>query len=101
MKTVTVRDFRTRPRQVRAALEQEEEAVLTVNGRPVALLIPTDAASIDETLETVRRARALEALRAIRRGSLASGRARMTGADVDAVVARTRRARHRRSRARG
>jgi len=101
MKTVTVRDFRTRPRQVRAALEQEREAVLTVNGRPVALLIPTDAGSIDETLETIRRARALEALRAIRRESLASGRGRMTAAEIDAVIARTRRARRRRSRARG
>jgi len=98
MKTVTIRDFRTRPRQLREALRHEREAVLTVNGRPVAVLIPTDASTIDETLETVRRARGLEALRAIRRESGKAGRGRLTSRDIDAVIARTRRARSRRTR---
>jgi prevent-host-death family protein len=98
MKTVTIRDFRTRPRQVREALRHEREAVLTVNGRPVAVLIPADAGTIDETLEAVRRARGLEALRAIRRESRAAGRGRLTGRDIDAVIARTRRSRGRRER---
>lgn len=97
MKTVTIRDFRSRPKQLRQALEREKEAVLTVNGRPVAVLIPTDASTIDETLETVRRARGLEALRAIRRHSQ-SGRSRFSGRDIDAIVARTRRTRRRRAR---
>lgn len=95
---MTIRDFRTRPRQLREALRQELEAVLTVNGRPVAVLIPTDASTIDETLETVRRARGLEALRAIRRESARAGRGRLTGRDVDAIIARTRRTRARRAR---
>jgi prevent-host-death family protein len=93
MKTVTIRDFRTRPRQLRQALAREQEAVLTVNGRPVAVLIPADASTIDETLETVRRARGLEALRAIRRESQKSGLGRLSGRDIDAIIARTRRAR--------
>jgi prevent-host-death family protein len=98
MKTVTIRDFRTRPRQLREALRHEREAVLTVNGRPVAVLIPADASTIDETLETVRRARGLEALRAIRRDSRKAGRGTLTSRDIDAVIARTRRARSRRTR---
>ena len=101
MKTVTVRDFRTRPRQVREALQQEQEAVLTVNGRPVALLIPTDAGTIDQTVETIRRARGLQALRAIRQESLAAGRARVAASEIEAVIAKTRRTRGRRARARG
>jgi len=98
MKTVTIRDFRSRPKQLRKALERETEAVLTVNGRPVAVLIPTDASTIDETLETVRRARGLEALRALRRHSQKSGAGRLSSRDIDAVVARTRRTRRRRAR---
>jgi PHD/YefM family antitoxin component YafN of YafNO toxin-antitoxin module len=62
MKIVTIRDFRTRPRQVRETLKSEREAVLTANGRPVAIMIPVDTGSIDQTIETLRRARALEAL---------------------------------------
>jgi antitoxin (DNA-binding transcriptional repressor) of toxin-antitoxin stability system len=93
MKTVTIRDFRTRPRQVRDALRREREAVLTANGSPVAVLIPVDAGSVDETLETLRRARGLEALRAIRRQSRERGLDRLSASDIDAIVARTRRAR--------
>ncbi len=95
MKTVTIRDFRTRPKQVRDALKREREAVLTANGRPVAVMIPVDAGSIDQTLETLRRARALEALRAIRQASQRRGIARMSTKDVDTIIAKTRKARSR------
>jgi antitoxin (DNA-binding transcriptional repressor) of toxin-antitoxin stability system len=67
--------------------------VLTANGSPVAVLIPVDAGSVDETLETLRRARGLEALRAIRRQSRERGLDRLSASDIDAIVARTRRAR--------
>lgn len=100
MKTVTIRDLRTRPRQVREALAREREAVLTANGRPVALLVPVTAATVDEVVETLRRARGLEALRAIRRESAERGLTRLSATDIDAVIARTRRARASRNRRR-
>jgi antitoxin (DNA-binding transcriptional repressor) of toxin-antitoxin stability system len=90
MKTITIRDFRTRPKQIREELRHEREAVLTANGRPVALMIPVDVSSIDQALETLRRARALESLRAIRAESR-----RMSAKDIDAIIAKTRRARSR------
>jgi antitoxin (DNA-binding transcriptional repressor) of toxin-antitoxin stability system len=95
MKTVTIRDFRTRPRQVRDALKGTREAVLTVNGRPVAVMIPVDAGTLDETLDTLRRARALEALRFIHRESQRRGLHRMPTGDIDSIIARTRRTRSR------
>lgn len=98
MRTVTIRDFRTRPKEVRDALARESEAVLTVNGRPVAVLLPTDASTIDATLETIRRARGLEALRAIRRESQEARLDRLSGRDIDSIIAKTRRARRRRTR---
>ncbi len=93
MKTVTIRDLRNRPRQVREALRREGEAVLTANGSPVAVLIPVDAGSVEETLETLRRARGLEALRAIRRLSRERGLDRLPASEIDAIIARARRAR--------
>ena len=93
MKTVTIRDLRTRPKQVRDALRREREAVLTANGQPVAVLIPVDAGSVEETLETLRRARGLEALRAIRRESRERGLDKLSTSDVDTIVAKARRAR--------
>jgi len=97
MKTVTIRDFRTRPKQVRDALKREREAVLTANGRPVAVMIPVDAGSIDQTLETLRRARALEALRLIRGDTQRRGLAHMSAREIDAIIAKTRKARSRRA----
>ena len=91
MKTVTIRDFRTRPRQVREALKRERTAVLTANGRPVAVLVPVDANSVDETLETLRRARGLEALRTIQRASRERDLDRLPAKAIDAVIARARR----------
>ena len=96
MKTITIRDFRTRPRQIRDALKLEREAVLTANGIPVAIMIPVDAGSIEQTLEMLRRARALEAIRAIRADSQRRGMARMSAKDIDAIIAKTRKARSRR-----
>lgn len=94
MKTVTIRDLRTRPRQVREALGREREAILTANGRPVAVLVSADAASIDETLEVLRRARGLEALRAIRQASRKRGLdRRLSPKAIDEVIARVRRTR--------
>jgi PHD/YefM family antitoxin component YafN of YafNO toxin-antitoxin module len=93
MKTVTIRDFRTRPKQVREALQKDREALLTANGRPVAVMIFVDEGTVDQTLETVRRARGLEALRAIRRESQRRGLARLSTGEIDDIIAKTRKAR--------
>lgn len=95
MKIVTIRDFRTRPRQVRETLKREREAMLTVNGRPVAVMIPVDAASLEETVETLRRARALEAVRAVRSDAQRRGKGRTTAKQIDDIIAKTRKARAR------
>ncbi len=87
MKTVTIRDFRSRPRAVRQALSGELEAVLTSNGQPIALLVPVDAATVDETAEDIRRARAMRALQAIRRKAARDGTDRLTMREIDAEVA--------------
>jgi PHD/YefM family antitoxin component YafN of YafNO toxin-antitoxin module len=93
MKTVTIRDFRTRPKQVRDALKMEKEAVLTANGQPVAVMISVDAGTVDQTLETLRRARGLEALRAIRQESRERGLDRLSSREIDGIIQETRRAR--------
>lgn len=101
MKTVTIRDLRTRPKQVRDALKQAREAVLTASGRPVALMIAVDAATVDQTLETLRRARGLEALRALRRVSRERGLYRLSRTAIESIIEETRRARSSRARKRG
>lgn len=96
MKTLTIRDFRTRPRQARRTIAEEGEALLTSNGRPVALMLGVDGDSLEESLETLRRARALQALRRLRAQSRERGLDRLSMRQIDALIAKTRKERRRR-----
>ena len=91
MKTLTIRDLRTRPREAQKTLADEGEALLTSNGKPVALMLRVDSDSLTETLETIRRARGLRALRAIRRRARERGLDRLSGKEIDALIKKTRR----------
>jgi antitoxin (DNA-binding transcriptional repressor) of toxin-antitoxin stability system len=93
MTTFTIRDWRSRPRQAQRCLAAGGQAVLTSNGRPVALLVAVSAESLDETMAVLRRARALQALQSIRQDARARGLDRLAMAQVDRVIAASRRAR--------
>jgi len=91
MKTFTIRDFRTRPRAVREALSKESKALLTVSGRPVAVLLPVNAETYDQTLDVVGRAQALQALSQIRQRAAATGRDKISMREIDAEIDAARR----------
>ena len=63
MDFLTIRDFRSA--SVWDRLSKQEEAVLTNNGRPVALILALDG-NFEEVLGSVRQAKAMRALNAIR-----------------------------------
>ena len=50
MKFITVRDLRTSPAQVWKDLPEEQEMVITNNGKPIALLTPISDRNLEETL---------------------------------------------------
>ena len=95
MKTLTIRDFRSRPRQAREALVREGEAVLTASGKPVAVLFCVDSGTLDETLEILQRVKAQRALRAIRNAARKQELNRLSGSKIDTLIAKTRQARRR------
>lgn len=95
MKILTIRDFRTRPRQARQELAQAGEAVLTLNGEPVAVMIAVEG-GLAESLELLERVRGQRAVRALREAARQSGADRLGGATIDSLVAEARRERARR-----
>lgn len=97
MKSMTIRDLRTRPRQVRKIIAAEPQSLLTANGKPFALVIPVDSDTLDETVDALRIGRAQTALRALRAEARESGRDRLTMDEIDEVIAKTRRQRRARS----
>ena len=86
MKFITVRDLRTTPAQVWKDLPEEQEIVITNNGKPIALLTPLSDADMEDTVSAVRRARAIAALKKIRSLSLKKGLSEMTAEDINKEI---------------
>jgi prevent-host-death family protein len=86
MKFVSMRDLRLKPGKVWKMAKEEKDVVLTVNGRPVAILTGVDEDSFEAEIEAIRRARALQALDSLQRDSLKSGTHRITVDEIEAEI---------------
>ncbi len=93
MNLVPSRDLRVRPAHVWKTLRDRKEIVITNNGTPVAIMSAVDAGTFEDTLRAIRRARALEALGRIHRAAAASGRSKMTDAEIEAEIKAARKQR--------
>lgn len=93
MKFITVRDIRTSPAKIWKELPEEQEMVITNNGKPIALLTPLSDENLEETLFAIRRARAANALRQIRQMARDRGLDRMTEEEIQAEIDAVRRER--------
>lgn len=95
MKTVTIRDFRTRPAEARKVILDEPQSLLTASGQPIALMIPVDSESLEEMVEALKIGRGQTALRALREEARSRGLDKLSAEEVEAVIAdvRQRRAR--------
>lgn len=93
MKFITVRDIRTSPARIWKELPEEQEMVITNNGKPIALLTPLSDENLEETLSAIRRARAANALRQIREMARERGLDKMTEEEIQAEIDAVRRER--------
>ena len=90
MKFITVRDFRTSSANIWATLPQEQEMIITNNGKPVALLTPLSGETLEETISAVRRAKAINAVRLIQQQSVKNGTDKITLEEINAEIKMTR-----------
>jgi prevent-host-death family protein len=86
MKFISVRDLRLKPAKVWKMAKEERDIVLTVNGRPVAILTGVDEDSFEAEVEAIRRARALQALESLQLDSLKKGTHRIAADKVQAQI---------------
>ena len=66
MKFYSVRDLRTTSKKIWENLNFDGEAVITNNGKPIALLIDIDDDSFEETIKAIRQAKAMTAFNTMR-----------------------------------
>jgi antitoxin (DNA-binding transcriptional repressor) of toxin-antitoxin stability system len=90
MRFVSVRDLRGKSGEVWKDLAGEREMVITSNGRPVAILAAVNESNLEESLAAFRRARAVDAVAALQRDSVARGTDTLTDADINAEIAAVR-----------
>ncbi len=92
MKFIPSRDFRVRPGEVWKDLDKEKELVITSHGQPVAVMVPVTGESLEEKLRTLRQAELQQTIRKIQRQSVRKGLTKTTMAEIDAEIARVRKA---------
>ena len=89
MRFVTVRDLRGKSAQVWKWLAKTKEMVITSNGKPIAILSPTTEETLEESLATIRSARAIAAVEAMQTQSTRKGLDRLSleeiNTEIDAV----------------
>jgi antitoxin (DNA-binding transcriptional repressor) of toxin-antitoxin stability system len=90
MEFITVRDLRTRPGQIWDKLREQRDLILTSNGRPIAVLSHIEEGGVEETLASLRRARAQAALSRLRADAAAQGLDRLSADEIEAEIAAAR-----------
>ena len=90
MKFVTAKDLRTQASSIWADLPGEQEVVITLNGKPVAIMTATNDKDFEQSLRAIRRARMMEAVSSLQQISVQSGRDKMTEKDIEAEIKKVR-----------
>jgi len=91
MDYVTVRELREKSGEIWQRVEAGEEFVVTRNGKPIALLVHTQPAEVEERLRVLRAARFGDLVRKIQQGVAQTGAVEMADDDILAEVAAARR----------
>jgi prevent-host-death family protein len=92
MTFITARDLRLKPAKVWDRLEKEGEVVITVNGRPVAIMTGITPGSLQESLQLIKRLRAESALMKIRERASKKGINRLSTVKINAEIKAARKA---------
>lgn len=95
MDFVSVRDLRVNTGAVWARLEREQELVVTLNGRPIALMTGISGSNLETMLDGIRRARFDWAVREARKTAKERGASKMSLEEIQTEIRKSRQGRNR------
>lgn len=95
MKFLSVRDLRGKSAQIWKELSAEKEMIVTINGRPIAILASITEANLEESLSAFRQSRAIQAVVSLQRRSLEQGTDKISVNEIDAEIKAVRKKRSR------
>lgn len=90
---VTTRELSKQPGQVMRKLRAKGPQVITQNGEPAAYLVPASGRGIEADLDAIRRLLLGRALDAAQAEAARTGASELSGAEIAAEIAATRKTR--------
>ena len=94
MRFISVRDLSTKPREIWTKIK-DEDVVITSNGKPIALLSGVTEETLEKTVRSIRRSRALIALEELQKKSIESGLDKLTDSQIESEIRAVRKSRKR------
>jgi antitoxin (DNA-binding transcriptional repressor) of toxin-antitoxin stability system len=94
MRFISVRDLSTKPKEIWSKIK-EEEVVITSNGKPIALLSGVTEETLEKTIRTIRRSRALVAIEDMQKRSVELGLDKLTDSQIESEIRSVRKSRRR------
>jgi len=94
MRFISVRDLNTKPKEIWNKI-RDEEMVITSNGKPIALLSAVTEETLEKTIRTIRRSRAVLALEELQKKATESGLDRLTDYQIESEIQAVRKSRRR------
>jgi antitoxin (DNA-binding transcriptional repressor) of toxin-antitoxin stability system len=94
MRFISVRDLNTKPREIWAKIK-DEEVVITSNGKPIALLSGVTEETLEKTVRSIRRSRALIALEEMQKKSIELRLDKLTDSQIESEIRAVRKSRKR------
>lgn len=92
MKYVSVRELRNSPGRLWSTLSKTD-LVLTSNGKPMGVLVGVDETRLDDTVDAIRRAKAILAVSRMRKKAAETGLGRLSMAEINREIREARRRR--------
>ena len=90
MKFITIRDLRSKSRQIQDDLPKYKEMILTSNGKPVAIMTVISEETLEDSLAAIRRARAIRAVTELQLQGVKSGKYMMSGTEIEDEIREVR-----------
>jgi len=91
MQFIPSRELRINPAKVWEVLKEKKEIIITVNGKPIAILTDVTPENLEEVIQSIRKARAERALSMIRKRSMETGKDKITSKEIEKEVQAVRR----------
>jgi hypothetical protein len=96
MEFITLQDLRLSSDEIRRKLREQKQLILTVRGRPIAIVAGIEGDQLEETLAALRQAHAQLAVTRMRQVAQRQGLDRMTEEEIEAEIAAARQERYQR-----